>query len=98
MKKIIVLYTFFALMAFSCGDENTKSFEIELTGSLTVQGITTYQYGTHVLSTDSEFYALQSDKVNLDDFVNTVVTIKGNKIEGYPVDGGPDYIKVVELQ
>ena len=50
-------------------------------------------YGTHVISG----YALRSDLVSLDDFINRNVTITGYKIDGYPVDGGPAYIEVTDL-
>ena len=50
-------------------------------------------YGTHVISG----YALRSDLVILDDFINRNVTITGYKIDGYPVDGGPVYIEVTDL-
>ena len=52
-------------------------------------------YGTHIISG----YALRSDLVNLDEFINRNVTISksGYKIDGYPVDGGPVYIEVTDL-
>ena len=65
----------------------------EITGTLQKQGITYYMYGTHVISG----YALRSDLVSLDDFINLNVTIIGYKIDGYPVDGGPVYIEVTDL-
>ncbi|MBJ10581.1 MAG: hypothetical protein CMP66_03870 [Flavobacteriales bacterium] len=65
----------------------------EITGILQKQGITYYMYGTHVISV----YAIRSDLVNLDDFINRNVTIIGYKIDGYPVDGGPFYIEVTDL-
>ena len=65
----------------------------EITGTLQKQGVTYYMYGTHIISG----YALRSDLVNLDDFINRNVTIIGYKIDGYPVDGGPVYIEVTDL-
>ena len=59
--------------------------------------ITYYQYGTHVLNSEEDFYALKSEKLNLDEFIGKEVKVSGSKIEGYPVDGGPDYILVTEV-
>lgn len=70
---------------------------MELTGTIQQQGITSYQYGTHTLSNDNTFYALRSEAVNLDDYVDEEVTILAEKIEGYPVDGGPEYLLVLEI-
>jgi hypothetical protein len=36
--------------------------------------------------------------VNLDDHINQNITVVGYKIDGYPVDGGPDYIEVEEIK
>ena len=65
----------------------------EIMGTIKKQGITSYMYGTHVISG----YALRSDLISLDDFIDRNVTIIGYKIEGYPVDGGPVYIEVTDL-
>ena len=50
-------------------------------------------YGTHVISG----YALRSNTILLDNYINYNVTIVGYKIDGYPVDGGPDYIEVTDI-
>ena len=82
-------------VALSCSnDDNSNPNDIEATGVLRTQGITTYQYGSHVLGE----YALRSSSVNLDDFVDQTVTIVGEKIDGYPVDGGPDFLEVSEVR
>ena len=44
------------------------------------------------------FYALRSSSVNLDDFLNKEVVVRGSFVEGYPVDGGPEYIDVKEIE
>tara|TARA_B100000497_G_C7379300_1_gene243207 strand:+ start:384 stop:542 length:159 start_codon:yes stop_codon:yes gene_type:complete len=51
-------------------------------------------YGTHVI----EDYALRSNIVDLNNYINQDVVIIGYKIDGYPVDGGPDYIEVQEIK
>jgi hypothetical protein len=70
--------------------------EMVVSGIISPQGITTYQYGTHTIDcTDSEiYYALESETINLDDYLSKKVTIKAEKIEGYPLEDGPVYLKV----
>jgi hypothetical protein len=70
--------------------------EMVVSGIISQQGITTYQYGTHTIDcTDSEiYYALESETINLDDYLSKKVTIKAEKIEGYPLEDGPVYLKV----
>lgn len=94
MKKALFLFLlFFMALAFSCKRESTV--DTELTGLIQKQTASFYQYGTHVLVVNSSIqYALTSDVVNLDQYVNQNITITGNKISGYPVDGGPEYIDV----
>jgi hypothetical protein len=67
---------------------------MKIEGTLQEQGFTTYQYGTHTLGN----YALRSSTVNLDDYVNQEVEVIGRKVEGYPVDGGPDLIEVEHIK
>lgn len=64
---------------------------------------TVYMYGTHSLKgkvlngspeEPEKLYALKSDKYNLDKFMDKKVVIMASKIEGYPVDFGPDYLDV----
>ena len=75
------------------------SEKMEITGTIEQQGITSYQYGTHTItSADDEFYALKSDAVNLDEYLSEEVTIVAEKIEGYPLSGGPEYLLVLEVK
>jgi len=69
-----------------------------ITGVLKAQGITTYQYGTHTIKEGEKLYALRSDDVKLDDYVEKKVAVIVVKIAGYPVDGGPDYLKVLRIE
>ncbi len=87
MISLIALFT-------SCRGDGEN---VQVTGFLSEQGITTYQYGTHVITTTAEVFALRSSDVNLDDYVGMTVTVRGNEIDGYPVDGGPIYIEVFEV-
>ena len=65
-----------------------------------MQGITTYMYGTHVLTNDlgQTLYALRSKSLVLDDYIGQSVEISGIKVQGYPVDGGPDFLEVSEIK
>ena len=87
------------LIAFSsCGTSNNSTEEGNLyTGTIEPTGITTYQYGTHTLQAEDEFYALRSDSVDLSEYEGKQVTIRATKVEGYPVDGGPIYLNVTQV-
>lgn len=92
-----ILITVVLICTTSCGsgslEEGTK-----YSGIIEATGITSYQYGTHTLKTEKEFYALKSDAVDLSEFEGESVTITAEKIEGYPVDGGPVYLKVNKVE
>lgn len=70
---------------------------LHFTGTLEKQGMTTYQYGTHVISNGSVTYALRSQKINLDLYKGKTVEILGTKIEGYPIESGPEYLEVEKV-
>ncbi|WP_029036980.1 hypothetical protein [Salinimicrobium xinjiangense] len=110
MKTLISFFfgSFLILFTATCGTVteedrsasaviNEKSMEI--TGTIQKQGITSYQYGTHTITTaNDEFYALKSETVDLDDYLDEEVTIVAEKIEGYPLSGGPVYLLVHEVK
>ena len=77
---------------------NTTGSTSEYSGTIQEQGITSYQYGTHILTSEDTFYALKSDKIDLGKYVGKKVNLKAEKIEGYPVDGGPEYLLVTEVR
>lgn len=76
--------------------EPKTGVEITASGVIRPQGITTYMYGTHVLSdeTAQKSYALTSSCVDLNQYLGQRVTVKGRLVPGYPVEGGPDYLDV----
>lgn len=78
--------------------KNNSGTTIRLTGKIEKIGMTTFQYGTHLLKADAKTYALKSASLNLDTYLDKQVTIKGNKVEGYPVEGGPEFIEVTEVK
>ncbi len=73
-------------------------YPFDFKGLLKKQTPTTYMFGTHTILNRDKIYALRSSTINLDHYVNQTVTIKGNKIKGYPVDGGAEYIDVKEVR
>lgn len=103
MKLALNLFATFALVIFTATCNNATENEQEetdnmkVTGAIQQQGITSYQYGTHTLTNDETFYALRSEAVNLDNYIDEEVTIKAKKIEGYPLEGGPEYLLVLEV-
>jgi hypothetical protein len=76
------------------------NYGISSDGTIKKQGITTYQYGTHILadSNGKTIYALKSDTIELDDYMNKKVRVKGELVNGYPVDGGPNYLDVKRIE
>jgi hypothetical protein len=74
--------------------------EVLIKGTLERQGITTYQYGTHVLldKDGKTLYALKSESLQLDLYIGKKVELKGKLVEDYPVDGGPYYLEVVRVK
>lgn len=94
MRFAKVLMVFSLCLTFMACDQEKDDMRIEATGTIQKQGITTYQYGTHVISG----YALRSSTIDLDEYVDSSVTVVGHLIEGYPVEGGPDYLEVEEVK
>jgi len=90
--KFLLLGILVCISTLSCS--KNKKDSVKITGTIQKQGITTYQYGTHTISG----YALRSSVVELDDYVNLQTTAIGHKIDGYPVDSGPDYIEVESVE
>lgn len=82
---------------FSCdsvpGDSSRK-----YSGTIEPTGITSYQYGTHRLEARDTFYALRSKTIDLSQYEGQKVTISATPIQGYPVDGGPEYLEVRSVE
>ncbi|MEH3115578.1 hypothetical protein [Pedobacter terrae] len=95
MKKILVLVLFVAAMSgCSSMKSGEKASMFTISGTIEKLGMTTFQYGTHLLKADSKTYALKSETINLDSYLNKKVRIEGKKVAGYPVDGGPELVDV----
>jgi len=100
MKHIPVFFllAFLFVTASSCG--KTEPGSVKATGTLRKQGASAHQYGTHVLidANGQLLYALRSRKADLDKYDNKSVEVRGRKIKGYPVDGGPEYLEVSKVK
>jgi hypothetical protein len=92
-------------MPIDINHNNTKMYF----GLLETSEVTTYQYGTHSLKgnvldgnpdnmTKKVLFALKSDLVKLDHFNGKKVIVTGNKIAGYPIENGPDFIEVIAIE
>lgn len=105
MKKLIV---YLVIMTVSLVNVSCKNNDVVVPNNVVVEGfiqktgITTYQYGTHILLKDKTskevIYALTSSKIALDDYVNQQVKITAKVVDGYSVDGGPKYLEVESIQ
>ena len=105
--KSILLLTSVSLLFFTatCNNQTSndnKSMDtttsIEVEGTIEAIGMTSWQYGTHTLTNDEDFYALRSKTVKLDQYEGKTVTIVAQKIDGYPVDGGPEFLEVLKIK
>lgn len=72
---------------------------LSASGIIQLQGVTTYQYGTHVLLdvNGNTLYALKSDIFKLNNYLGKKVELQGIPVEGYPLEGGPEYLEVVTI-
>lgn len=86
----------------------TKQIKFYWAGVLQKQGMTAYQYGTHVLKGKSlagepnqpeTIFALKAGKkINLNKFAGKKVIITGKKVDGYPLESGPELIEVSAIE
>lgn len=98
MKKIVLLIVI-GLAVAGCNSVKPAADKnlMVLHGRIEALGMSTFQYGTHTLKTNDKLYALKSSKVDLKSFEGKDVVVKGLKIAGYPVDGGPEFIDVKDI-
>ncbi|MNK03696.1 hypothetical protein D3C87_215460 [compost metagenome] len=98
MKKIVLLLVVgLAIAGCSSVKSGTDKNLVILQGKVEPLGMTTFQYGTHTINSANKTYALKSTRVNLKDYEGKEVTVKGLKVAGYPIDGGPEFIDVQEV-
>jgi hypothetical protein len=100
MKKALVLVLSVVIAGLSsCSIVKSSSIseDVTLTGTIQEMGMTTFQYGSHKIKSADKTFALKSSKVQLADFTDKAVTLKGTKVVGYPIEGGPELIEVSSI-
>jgi hypothetical protein len=101
LKVFAIILALVIILPFAgYGTNPSKAGEITATGFLKKQGITTYMYGTHVLLDDSgrTLYALRSDTIDLNKYINRQVRVRGYLVQGYPLESGPNYLNVKSIE
>ena len=96
-KFLAIILTVVIVLPFASYEAySSKPGEVTATGFIKKQGITTYMYGTHVLLDEKgqTLYALKSETIDLNKYINRKVTIRGYLVKGYPTDSGPNYLHV----
>ena len=98
MKSIFVLFTLI-ILSYACDSSVSPNNSENSYGTIHKINVTTWMYGTHTINDNNGnlLYALTSTTVDLNTFENKQVKIYGNLIEGYPVDGGPEYLNVISI-
>lgn len=99
MKKI--RYLLFLTLLTACGIiSNNSADTVSSTGMLQKIEVTSWQYGSFQLNDNNghPLYALKSSKIDLSKFTSQQVKITGIKVKGYPVDGGPVFLNVTNIQ
>lgn len=98
MKKVLISMSFAAFI-FSCSarQNDNDSGVMTLNGTIEKRETTSYQYGTHIFNSGDKIYAIKSNSLNLNTYLNKQVSISGSKVKGYPVDGGPELIDVSKV-
>lgn len=99
--KIFIALIIGTLILFgiqACQSKKLASNQIEVSGVIQKQGTTTYQYGTHVINSNDKQYALKSSSLDLNRYLKQNVTIIGEKIAGYPIENGPEYLEVLKVK
>lgn len=96
--KTLLLGTVILFTSQACQNKKIAANQIEISGVIQKQEMTTYQYGTHTISNGDKQYALKSSTQDLNKYLNQNVTIIGEKIAGYPIEGGPEYLEVLKVK
>lgn len=99
MKKIILIGVCLMVLG-GCTSNKIKDEGVKRGGILTAVQMSTWMYGTHVLSDDTgkPLTALNSQKINLDKYEGEKVEVRGTLKDGYPIDLGPEYLEVQSIE
>ena len=98
MKKLFIFFTVLCICS-ACGTVMPTGSKnvVQISGTIEKLGMTTFQYGSHLIKSGNRTYALKSNKVNLNSFMSEEVRLKGTRVEGYPIENGPELIDVTEV-
>ncbi|MGB6127724.1 MAG: hypothetical protein WBG30_03150 [Psychrilyobacter sp.] len=99
MKKLILIGL--CLIALGgCTSNSSRDLRVKRGGVLTTIQMSTWMYGTHVLSDDTgkPLTALDSKKINLDMYQGQKVEVQGLLKNGYPIDLGPEFLEVQTIE
>ena len=91
--KGVLAPLFFCLFMSCC----KPVYQVSLEGTLESPDLTSYQYGSHQLTSTDSVYALRSSSLDLGKFENKEVNIFGQFVDGYPLEGGPVLIEVIKV-
>ncbi len=96
LLKLLFVSLLVLISLTSCGSSGDFTAE----GRIEILTAPPFNYGTHGLYDDDKelLYALKSDGLNLDDYAGMWVTVEGDLIDGYPRNGGPEYINVYSVE
>jgi len=99
LKKNLFLLLFLLFLE-GCDSIFGPNNSISASGFVEKLEASTWMYGTYTLddSNGKLLYALKSQDYNLDNFNNKKVNLSGNRVEGYPIDGGPILIDVKKIE
>lgn len=98
MKKMILMFIACLTLASCSVHKANVENAIQLSGTIEPLGMSTFQYGTHLIKSSGTTYSLKSNKVNLDSFSGKAVTLIGVRVAGYPVENGPALVDVMSIQ
>lgn len=95
MKRYLTILLL-VIVAFSC-KKDTVLFPFKTGGIILLQGASTSMQGTHKLVdvNGATMFVLESKKIDLDNYINQNVVLKGKVTKG--MNGGPDLITVTKI-
>jgi len=99
----LLIVTLVAVLSSCATTQRTthqSRYERTITGAVKPAGMTSFMYGSHLLYDDRGrmTYALTSDQVELSHYEGEWVEVSGDTVDGYPVDGGPPYLRVEQIR
>ena len=99
MKKLILIGICLMVLG-GCTSNKIKDEGIKREGILTTVQMSTWMYGTHVLSDDTgtPLTALSGQEIDLNEYEGKKVEVRGTLKDGYPVDSGPEYLEVKSVE